>query len=115
MARRRIATRAEDRQVSFAWSDPAEVIDRAVRRGAVVFEAPEASEIRHGRTPRVPRVKTRAPQEPPSLGLPFGVREVEGHVTCWSCAEELSEGDLVRNGPGNVVCPGCGARLPFVD
>jgi hypothetical protein len=35
-------------------------------------------------------------------------------VTCWSCAQELREAEVVDAGPGTRLCPGCGARLPFV-
>jgi len=79
-----------------------------------VFEAPETSRIVRDRTPRIPRVRV-ARREPDSFGLPFGARRFAGRVTCWSCGIDLAEADLVRTGPGSIVCPGCGARLPFVE
>jgi hypothetical protein len=104
---------ASELQIVFSWTDPRAVLDAA--SGDVVYEAPEVSRIVAGRAPRLPRVKQRAAGEPPSLGLPFGVREVEGRLTCWSCARDLHEDEIVRAGPGYSTCPGCGARLPFSD
>jgi hypothetical protein len=106
--------RAADRQTSFAWSEPGAVLDAV--HGQVVFEDPEVSRIVAEKAPRVPRVRTRpARSEPDSLGLPFGLRAAQGRFSCWSCAVEIRESDVVRTGPGSVICPGCGARLPFAD
>jgi hypothetical protein len=102
-----------DKQVAFTWTEPRAVLDAA--RGEVVYEAPEASRIAAGRAPRLPRVKQRSGAEPPSFGLPFGIRVVDGEVTCWSCARELVDEEVVRAGPGYATCPGCGARLPFAE
>ncbi len=103
------------RQISFAWIDAAELLETASRRGPVVYEAPDSSRIVRSRPPRVPRVRMRRPAEPPSLGLPFGVHEQAGRITCWSCGEDLEEHDVVTTGPGSAICPGCGARLPFAE
>lgn len=87
-----------------------------ISHGDVLFEAPEVSRIVAGKAPRVPRVRQRAiAQEPPSLGLPFGLRQSAGRTACWSCGEEFSEVEAVRVSPGQATCPGCGARLPFTD
>jgi hypothetical protein len=106
----------DERQVRFSWLDPSEVIASAERRGgAVVYEAPETSRIVKERTPRIPRVRVHRTREPESFGLPFGARRYGGRFTCWSCAADLGESDVVRTGPGNLACPGCGARLPFIE
>jgi hypothetical protein len=86
-------------QGRFAWTDPARVLE-AAPAGEVVFEAPELK----------PRPRRAA--APRSLGLPFGVREVDGQPACWSCGRVID--DVVRAGPGDSRCPGCGAKLPFV-
>jgi hypothetical protein len=105
----------DERQIRFSWLDPAEVIASAERRGgAVVFEAPETSRIVREPTPRIPRIR-QSRREPESFGLPFGARRSAGRVACWSCAADLMEADLLRTGPGTIVCPGCGARLPFAE
>jgi hypothetical protein len=105
----------DDRQVRFSWLDPEEVLASAERRGgSVIFEAPETSRIVRERTPRIPKVKVSR-KEPESFGLPFGARRLADRVTCWSCAADLAESELVRTGPGTIACPGCGARLPFAE
>jgi len=108
-----------DRQIRFQWLDPADVLAAASQRGgAVVYEAPDTSRIVRGKPVRLPRVRVKRaaePSEPPSRGLPFGARRIEGRVTCWSCAQELAEHQLVHVGPGLISCPGCGARLPFSE
>jgi hypothetical protein len=90
-------------QASFAWADREQIFAQAPA-GTVVFEAPEL------------RPKPRPPAVPPgrSLGLPFGVREVDGQPACWSCGRAIDEETVVRAGPGDSRCPGCGAKLPFV-
>ena len=106
--------RISERQITFAWTDPSALLE--ISHGDVLFEAPEVSRIVSGKVPRVPKVRQRLiAQEPPSLGLPFGVRQVAGRTACWSCGEEFADGDVVRVGPGQATCPGCGARLPFAD
>lgn len=111
MASRRIPP-GDDRQVSFSWIDPSEVMASADRRGgAVVFEAPEASRLVRGRAPKLPRVRAAKPRLA-SMGLPFAAREDDGLASCWSCGKELAD-EVVRVGPGMVACPGCGARIPF--
>jgi hypothetical protein len=105
-----------DRQVEITWGPPRELLDPA--DGEVVFEAPVVSKIVSGKAPRIPKVKVRraVPQDPPSLGLPFGVRELsEGRFVCWSCGEDMEETAVVRNSPGRLACPGCGAFLPFAE
>jgi hypothetical protein len=106
-----------DRQVVFTWVDPGDVLRSADERGgAVVFEAPDVSRIVRGKAPRLPRVKVRGgAAEPRSMGLPFGLRRVQGRLTCWSCAQDFDEGELVRARPGHVTCPGCGAHIPFAE
>ncbi len=86
-------------QVRFAWADAARILDGAPA-GEVVFEAPE--------------LRPRPRREPPprSLGLPFGIREVDSQPSCWSCGRAIH--DVVGAGPGDSRCPGCGAKLPFV-
>jgi hypothetical protein len=110
----------DDRQVVFswnrAWADPADLLRASDGRGAVLFEAPEVSRIVRGRSTRLPRVRLRDGQkEPDSYGLPFGMREYQGRLVCWSCALELGEDDVIRSAPGHASCPGCGARLPFTE
>ena len=105
-----------DRQITFIWSDPDEVLRAEGDRGDILFEAPDVSRIVvKGRVPRLPRVKQRAVGEPESMGLPFTPRTVAGRVMCWSCACEIVEGEAVRVAPGMVSCPGCGARIPFAE
>ena len=114
----RRADASGDRQVPLAWSTPRDILEAVESRpGAVVFEVPEISRIVSGRQPSLPRVRVRrrGPVEPPSLGLPFGVRDHEGRQHCWSCGRDLSEDDVIRSAPGYVQCPGCGARLPFAE
>jgi hypothetical protein len=108
--------RIEERQVAWHWVDPVQLLREEEERGDVVFEAPEASRIVTGRPPRLPRVRLRRQRtaEIESVGLPFGVREESGRVTCWSCGQTIGEDDALPAGPGAQVCPGCGARLPFV-
>jgi hypothetical protein len=99
-----------------SWSDPADLLKVSESRGSVVFEAPEVSKIIRGGPPKLPRVRSArgaSEVEPPSLGLPFGVRRLEGRLACWSCGGDVSEADVVRSGPGIAACPSCGARLPF--
>lgn len=107
--------RVDERQVAWHWVDPAKVVQEEEQRGDVVFEAPDASRIVTARPPRLPKVRQRrAKEEIVSYGLPFGTRLDEGRVACWSCAQELRETEVVDAGPGTRLCPGCGARLPFV-
>ncbi len=101
MAKRRREGEPAPAQERFAWVDPARVLD-GVPAGEVVFEAPELR----------PRPRKAAP--PRSLGLPFGVRDVDGQPACWSCGRVIDEAEVVRAGPGDCRCPGCGAKLPFV-
>lgn len=106
----------DDKQVRFTWTDPEEIVRNAEERGgAVLFEAPDTSRIIATKPPRLPRVRTKgaSAREPDSLGLPFGTRERDGQIMCWSCGQEIGEADVVRSGPGAAGCPGCGARLPF--
>jgi hypothetical protein len=90
-------------QGRFAWADPERVLG-AAPDGEVVFEAPQLR----------PRTRPARPPRLRSIGLPLGVREVDGRSVCWSCAGEVDEDRLVRAGPGDVRCPGCGAKLPFL-
>ena len=108
--------RVEERQVAWHWVDPVQLLREEEERGDVVYEAPEASRIVTTRPPRLPRVRLRRQKsaELESVGLPFGVREDAGRVTCLSCAQTIVEGEALPAGPGAQVCPGCGARLPFV-
>lgn len=113
MASRRRAVGGGDRQSMFAWADPAELLKAADRRGgAVVFEAAEAVRIARGGPPRLPVVRVPAGKE---AALRAGAREFHGRIVCWSCSQVLAGEDLLRNSPGLLVCPGCGARLPFVE
>jgi hypothetical protein len=110
--------RIDERQVTWQWIDPEELLEAEEERGEVVFEATDASRIARSRPPRLPKVRVRrrgaaAHVEPESVGLPFGARAHEGRIVCWSCAQELPEGDAIVEGPGTLACPGCGARLPF--
>ena len=98
MAKRR-REEPPDAQERFAWADPARILDGAPA-GEVVFEAPDLK----------PKPKRAAPAK--SLGLPFGVRDVDGQPACWSCGRVIDE--VVSAGPGDQRCPGCGAKLPFV-
>jgi len=95
----------ETKQATFAWSDRSRILEGAPA-GEVLFEAPELK----------PRAR-RSPSGPPpsSLGLPFGVRKVDGASVCWSCGQPVDETTVVRVGPGDHRCPGCGAQLPFVE
>jgi hypothetical protein len=108
-----------DLQTTFAWFNGEKVLKAAEERGGtVLFEAPDVSRIVRTQPPRLPRVRVKrgtAGKEPPSLGLPFGPRLTDGAVSCWSCARELGETEVVRTGPGLSTCPGCGARLPFAE
>jgi hypothetical protein len=113
--------RVDERQITWHWSDPEQVLRDEEERGDVVFEAPDASKIVTTRPPKLPKVRQRRQRigghhhdEPLSFGLPFGARFEEGRVTCWSCGQEIAESDAVATGPGVKVCPGCGARLPFM-
>jgi hypothetical protein len=108
----------DERQITWTWSDPEQVLRDEAERGDVVFEAPDASKIVTARPPRLPSVRQRrnrigGREEPPSMGLPFGARVEEGRLTCWCCGQTVAEGDVVTAGPGVQACPGCGARLPF--
>jgi hypothetical protein len=91
-------------QSHFAWSDRDKILDGAPV-GEVLFEAPEL------RPPPRPR---RSPPAP-SLGLPFGLRDVDGTTVCWSCAKPVDGTTAVRVGPGDCRCGNCGAKLPFID
>jgi hypothetical protein len=73
--------------------------------GEVLYEAPEIRK----------RGRAAKPTAPRSLGLPFGVRQTDGHAVCWSCGHDLDEASMVRAGPGDLRCPGCGAKLPFTE
>lgn len=88
-------------QARFAWQDVERVLGEAPV-GEVLFEAGE--------------VKRRArPVGPPpkTLGLPFGVRHTDGRAVCWSCGHDVGDDQVVRAGPGDTRCAGCGAKLPF--
>lgn len=113
MASRRFSE-GDDRQVSFSWVDPMEVLASSERRGGdVLFEAPETSRLQRGRAPKLPRVRAAKPRLA-SMGLPFAAaRDERGLASCWSCGKELEEAEVIRIGPGTVSCPGCGARIPF--
>ena len=111
--------RVDEKQVTWLWSDPEQVLRNEGERGDVVFEAPDASKIVTARPPRLPRVRQRrnrlgARDEPDSMGLPFGTLVEDGRVACWSCRQEISAQEVMNAGPGLLVCPGCGARIPFV-
>src|SRR5438477_190686 len=112
MAKRRVP--ADERQEIFPWARPDQVV-RLAGSGAVIFEAPELSRIVRSSTPLLPRVQQRRAPQLQSLGLPFGLRTLDGGWSCWSCARDLTDADVVRAGPGYTTCPGCGARLPFTD
>ena len=99
---------SDERQRSFAWSDPLRILEAA--QGKVIYEAPELSRLSRAR----PGKRTASPEEIRSLGLPFGARRVDGRSVCWSCGGDLSE-RIFRAGPGNHLCPGCGAKLPFSE
>src|SRR5262245_20153223 len=101
--RKRIADADQSKQASFAWADRARILASAPD-GEVIFEAPD---LRPARAPQAP------PPPPRSLGLPFGVRAVDGTPACWSCGQVVDEERVVRVGPGDTRCPGCGAKLPF--
>jgi hypothetical protein len=111
-------SRADERQITWRWIDAEELLKTEEDRGPVVFEAPDASRIVAARPPPLPRVRQRRHAGPPpevrSLGLPFGTRADGPRITCWSCAQAMGEGEVVPTDTGQVVCPGCGARLPFV-
>ncbi len=102
--RRRRREADSSTQERFAWADPARVLDEAPA-GEVIYEAPEVA-------PR-PRPRPRAVAAGRTLGLPFGVRDADGRTVCWSCGHDLDEERVVCAGPGDVRCPGCGAKLPF--
>jgi hypothetical protein len=95
---------ADTTQQRFAWSDASRVLG-SVPAGEVLYEAPEVA-------PRPPP-RARAVGQPRSLGLPFGVRDTDGRVVCWSCGHDVDESRIVRAGPGDARCAGCGAKLPF--
>ncbi|HKA87833.1 MAG TPA: hypothetical protein VKE22_09220 [Haliangiales bacterium] len=99
----------DDRQASFAWANPKRILEAA--QGNVLYEAPEISRLVRGRPGK--RAAATA-EEVKSLGLPFGARRVDGRSVCWSCGRDLPDGP-VRAGPGNQVCPGCGAKIPFSE
>ncbi len=90
-------------QERFAWADGARVLEDAPA-GEVVYEAPELRRVGRKRGKPVPVQ---------SIGLPFGAKEADGRSVCWSCGSELDEERVVRGGPGDARCPGCGAKLPF--
>jgi hypothetical protein len=85
-------------QSRFAWMDAEKVLGDSPA-GEVLFEAPRR------------RAKPGPP--PQTLGLPFGVRQTDGGAVCWSCGHDVEEEKVVRAGPGDTRCPGCGAKLPF--
>jgi len=91
-------------QQRFAWSDAAKLL-RAQPAGEVIYEAPEVA-------PRA-APRARAVGQPRSLGLPFGVRDADGRIVCWSCGHDVDEDRIVHAGPGDTRCAGCGAKLPF--
>jgi hypothetical protein len=98
----------EPRQSRFAGADRDQILD-AAPAGEVIFEAPELKpELKPA--PR-PRRAARAA----SLGLPFGLRDVDGTSVCWSCARPVDGTTAIRVGPGDSRCPSCGAKLPFVE
>jgi hypothetical protein len=99
------ASAVSEVQARFAWSDATRVIE-AAPAGEVLYEAPE---LRPVRAPR----KAAARAQAKTLGLPFGVRDADGHHVCWSCGHEVDDEHVVRAGPGDARCPGCGAKLPF--
>ncbi|MBI4508556.1 MAG: hypothetical protein HY698_02895 [Deltaproteobacteria bacterium] len=106
------------RQAYFSWIDPTVLLDERKRKeGEVVFEVPFANQVATATAPRLPRIRQRrTPQaEPASMGLPFGAHDVDGRLTCWSCAQVLGDNDVLARGPNIFACPGCGARLPFVE
>jgi hypothetical protein len=100
--RRRRGSDVTPDQARFAWGDADRVLGDAPA-GEVVFEAPEVK--RRSRAP--------APPVPQTLGLPFGVRQADGRSVCWSCGHDVDDETVVRAGPGDVRCVGCGAKLPF--
>jgi hypothetical protein len=100
----------DERQSSFAWADPNRILEAA--QGKVVYEAPELSRLTRQRPGKRAAVATT--DEVKSLGLPFGARRVDGRSVCWSCGRDLPDG-AVRAGPGNQLCPGCGAKIPFSE
>ena len=102
MRRRKGTGDAAPDQTRFAWLTVERVLGEAPA-GEVLFEAGEAK-----RRPRAP-----AGPPPKTLGLPFGVRQADGRAVCWSCGHDVDEGTVVRAGPGDVRCSGCGAKLPF--
>ena len=101
--RRRRDEPTPDPQERLLWTEAERVLSEAPA-GEVVYEAPE---IRR----RAPRGSKAGPVQ--SLGLPFGVREADGHKVCWSCGHDLDDASIVRAGPGDTRCGGCGAKLPF--
>ena len=102
MARKPRKEEPPSAQASFGWADAKSVISSAPD-GEVVYEAPELR--------RRPRKAVGATAR--TLGLPFGAREADGHAVCWSCGCELADESVIRVGPGDARCPGCGAKLPF--
>jgi hypothetical protein len=104
--RKRNADADQSKQASFAWADRARILANAPD-GEVIFEAPELRPTRA-------RKSQSSPPPPRSLGLPFGVHHaVDGTPACWSCGQAVDETRVVRVGPGDSRCPGCGAKLPF--
>jgi hypothetical protein len=99
----------EERQKSFAWFDREHILE-AAPVGEVLFEAPEL----RPRARRAAAAPKTPPPPPTTMGLPFGVREVDGSATCWSCGKAIDEATVIHVGPGDTRCPGCGAKLPFV-
>jgi hypothetical protein len=93
-----------DLQARLLWGDAQKILGDAPA-GEVLYEAPEI------------RGKPRKPKAPPvrSLGLPFGVRNTDGRQVCWSCGHDIDEAGVVRAGPGDSRCGGCGAKLPFTE
>jgi hypothetical protein len=109
MSRRRRET-VDPRQTRWTWSD-AEAVLADAPDGEVVFdaEAPARSRLVMPRLRRAPRATGRHTVEPPSLGLPLGVAELEGRLTCFACACTLGPADFTSDSPR---CHGCGASLP---
>jgi len=100
------------RQLVAPWTEPAEILRRAPESGEVVWESPESSRLTRARAAKVPKVRVSpaARAEILSLGLPFGVT---ADRTCWACGASIDRSHRV--GPGLMICPGCGAKLPFEE
>jgi hypothetical protein len=102
----------DSRQLIAPWTDPFEVLKRAPPKGDVVFESPDSSRLTRSRAARIPKVRVSPAgrAEILSLGLPFGLTTER---TCWACGVNVDRSHRV--GPGLMICPGCGAKLPFEE